>query len=68
MTEQRIFSRLEDFMSIAKKGEKVDLTVVLNTRSVRAKFPFYTRKFDPSTIGIRKRKSICSFFPLIICL
>jgi hypothetical protein len=44
MTEQIIYSRLEDFISIARKGEKVDLTVVLNTR-------IFTRKFDPYTMG-----------------
>jgi hypothetical protein len=44
MTEQNIFSRLEDFISLAKKGEKVDLTVTLNKE-------IFTRKFDPYTIG-----------------
>ena len=44
MTEQRMFNRLEDFISIARKGEKVDLTVVLNKR-------IFTRKFDSYTMG-----------------
>jgi|GEM_PF-374182 len=44
LTEQKIFNRLEDFISIARKGEKVDLTVVLNKR-------IFTRKFDPYTTG-----------------
>lgn len=44
MTEQRMFNRLEDFISIARKGEKVDLTVVLNKR-------IFTRKFDSYTTG-----------------
>jgi hypothetical protein len=39
-----MFSRLEDFISIAKKGEKVDLTVVLNKQ-------IFTRKFDPYIMG-----------------
>jgi hypothetical protein len=30
MTEQSIFSRLEDFISLARKGEEVDLTVTLD--------------------------------------
>jgi hypothetical protein len=42
--EQRIFNRLEDFISIARTGEKVDLTVVLNKR-------IFTRKFDSYTMG-----------------
>jgi hypothetical protein len=44
LTEQKIFNRLEDFISIARKGEKVDLTVVLNKR-------IFTRKFDSYTTG-----------------
>ena len=44
MTEQRMFNRLEDFISIARKGEKVDLSVVLNKR-------IFTRKFDSYTMG-----------------
>ena len=44
MTEQRMFNRLEDFISIAKKGEKVDLTVELNKR-------IFTRKFGSFTMG-----------------
>ena len=42
MTEQRMFNRLEDFISIARKGEKVDLTVVLNKRIFTPKFVLYT--------------------------
>lgn len=44
LTEQRIFNRLEDFISIARKGEKVDLAVVLNKR-------IFTRKFDSYATG-----------------
>lgn len=44
MTEQRMFNRLEDFISIARKGEKVDLSVVLNKR-------IFTRKFGSYTMG-----------------
>ena len=44
MTEQKIFNRLEDFISMARNGEKVDLTVVLNKR-------IFTRKFDSYTTG-----------------
>jgi hypothetical protein len=44
VTEQRMFNRLEDFISIAKKGEKVDLTVELNKR-------IFTRKFGSFTMG-----------------
>jgi len=44
LTEQKIFNRLEDFIAIARKGEKVDLTVVLNKR-------IFTRKFDSYTTG-----------------
>ena len=44
VTEQRMFNRLEDFISIARKGEKVDLTVVLNKR-------IFTRKFGSYTMG-----------------
>jgi hypothetical protein len=44
LTEQKLFNRLEDFISIAGKGEKVDLTVVLNKR-------IFTRKFDSYTSG-----------------
>ncbi len=39
-----MFNRLEDFISLARKGEKVDLTVVLNKR-------IFTRKFGPYTMG-----------------
>ena len=42
--EQRMFNRLEDFISIARKGEKVDLTVVLNKQ-------IFTRKFGSYTMG-----------------
>jgi hypothetical protein len=44
MAEQSIFSRLEDFISLAGKGEGIDLTVTL-TQQV------FTRKFDPYTMG-----------------
>ena len=44
MTEKRMLNRLEDFMYLARKGEKVDLTVKLNKQ-------IFTRKFDPYTIG-----------------
>jgi hypothetical protein len=44
MTEQSMFSRLEDFISLAKKGEVVNLTVTLNKQ-------IFTRKFDPFTTG-----------------
>ena len=44
MSEQSMFGRLEDFISLAEKGETVDLTVVLNKQ-------FATRKFDPYTMG-----------------
>jgi hypothetical protein len=44
VTEQRMFNRLEDFISIAREGEKVDLTVVLNKQ-------IFTRNFDPYTMG-----------------
>jgi hypothetical protein len=30
MTEHSMFSRLEDFISLARKGEEVDLTITLN--------------------------------------
>ncbi len=39
-----MFIRLEDFISISRKGEKVDLTVTLNKQIL-------TRKFDPYTMG-----------------
>jgi len=42
VTEQRMFNRLEDFISIAKKGEKVDLTVELNKRIFTRKFGSFT--------------------------
>ena len=44
MTEQGMFGRLENFISLSEKGETVDLTVVLNKQ-------FVTRKFDPYTMG-----------------
>lgn len=44
MTEQSVFSRLEDFISIARRGDEVELTVVLEKR-------FFTRKFAPYTMG-----------------
>jgi hypothetical protein len=36
--------RLEDFISLARKGEEVDLSVTLNKQ-------IFTRKFDPYTTG-----------------
>ena len=44
MAEHQVLSRLEDFISLARKGEKVDLTVTLNKR-------VFTRKFSPHTTG-----------------
>jgi hypothetical protein len=44
MTEQNMFSRLEDFISIARKGENVELSIVLDKR-------LFTRKFDTHTVG-----------------
>ncbi|MDQ7786749.1 MAG: hypothetical protein RDU01_04005 [Thermodesulfovibrionales bacterium] len=44
MAEHQVLSRLEDFISLARKGEKVDLTVTLNKR-------IFTRKFSPHTAG-----------------
>jgi len=44
MTEQSVFSRLEDFISFARRGDEVELTVVLNKR-------IFTRKFDSYTMG-----------------
>lgn len=44
MTKQSVFSRLEDFISIARKGYEVGLTVVLDKQ-------LFTRKFAPYTIG-----------------
>ena len=44
MTEQSMFSRLEDFISLAGKGEEVALTITLNKQIL-------TRKFEPYTVG-----------------
>jgi hypothetical protein len=44
MTEKSVVSRLEDFISLARKGEKVDLTVTLNKQ-------IFTRKFYPLSTG-----------------
>jgi hypothetical protein len=44
MTKQRVFSRLEDFITIARKGKDVELTVELGKQ-------LYTRKFAPHTMG-----------------
>jgi hypothetical protein len=44
MTEKSMFNRLEDFISIAEKGEAIDLTVALNKQ-------IFTQKFDPYTMG-----------------
>jgi hypothetical protein len=39
-----MLNRLEDFISLSRKGEKVDLTVTLNKQ-------IFTRKFPPYTTG-----------------
>lgn len=44
MLEHSMFNRIEDFISLSRKGEMVDLTVTLNKQ-------FVTRKFDPYTMG-----------------
>lgn len=44
MAEHQVLSRLEDFISLARKGEKVELTVTLNKR-------VFTRKFSPHIAG-----------------
>jgi len=44
MTKQRVFNRLDDFITIARKGKEVELTVVLDKR-------LFKRKFGPSTMG-----------------
>lgn len=44
MTEHSMFSRLEDFISLAGKGEEVALTITLNKQIL-------TRKFEPYTVG-----------------
>jgi len=44
MTEKSVVSRLQDFISLAGKGEKVDLTVTLTKQ-------IFTRKFYPSKTG-----------------
>jgi len=44
MTELIVFNRLEDFISLAKKGEQIDLSVSLNKQ-------IFTRKFYPNTSG-----------------
>jgi hypothetical protein len=46
VTEQMMFNRLEDFMFLAIRGEKIDLTVTLNKQILRRKFDPYT-KGDP---------------------
>jgi hypothetical protein len=50
VTEQRMIKRLEDFISLARKGEKVDLTVTLNKQ-------IFTRKFGPYTIKALEDKT-----------
>jgi hypothetical protein len=52
VTEQRMFNRLEDFISIAKKGEKVDLTVVLNKRIFTPKFGAFTMENPENEIDM----------------
>jgi hypothetical protein len=42
MTEQRMYDRLEDFISLARKGKKVDLTVTLNKEVYTRKFALHT--------------------------
>jgi hypothetical protein len=44
MMEHSMFSRLEDFISLARKGEDVGLTITLNKQIL-------TRKFEPYTAG-----------------
>jgi len=44
MSELIVFNRLEDFISLAKKGEKIDLSVALDKQIL-------TRKFYPNTSG-----------------
>ena len=44
MTELVEFNRLEDFITFAKKGENIDLSVFLNKQ-------MFTRKFYPDTAG-----------------
>jgi len=44
MTEHSMFSRLEDFISLARKGEDIGLTITLNKQIL-------TRKFEPYTVG-----------------
>ena len=44
MTKQSKFSRLEDFITLARKGYEVGLTVVLDKQ-------LFTRKFAPYTMG-----------------
>ena len=44
MTKQRVFNRLDDFITIARKGKEVELTIVLDKR-------IFKRKFAPSTMG-----------------
>jgi hypothetical protein len=52
VTEQRMFNRLEDFISIAKKGEKVDLTVELAKRIFTRKFGSYTMEDSEDEIDM----------------
>jgi len=52
VTEQRMFNRLEDFISIAKKGEKVDLTVELDKRIFTRKFGSYTMEDSEDEIDM----------------
>jgi len=44
VTEHNMFSRLEDFISLARKGQEVNLTVTLDKQIL-------TRKFEPYTVG-----------------
>jgi hypothetical protein len=44
MTKEIVFNRLEDFISLAKKGKKFGLTVILNKH-------IFLRKFEPYTMG-----------------
>jgi hypothetical protein len=44
MTKQGVFSRLEDFITIARKGKEVALSVELDKR-------IFTRKYAPYTMG-----------------
>jgi hypothetical protein len=52
VTEPRMFNRLEDFISIAKKREKVDLTVELSKRIFTRKFGSFTMEAPEDEIDM----------------